>query len=298
MKECIDSILSQIYTKFELILVNDGSPDGSGDICDDNAGKDTRIRVIHQENQGVTRARANGVKIARGEFICFVDADDTIPPHSLSTLVEVVRDDIDIVLGKMENSPCPPRGEISRESFREMSAIWEAYHVGPCAKLYRRSLFTDDVFDISPLLKLGEDAIMNTRLAYRMTGKAYSTNAVVYHYRDNPESVTHVRRRNPEQDVMLQTYRLSAIPPADVERFLPLGLARNLINFWMTATCYVAKLPESVLEYHRYLLTIRKYADIRLGVYAGLLFYCTNSFWRALAIGARNICHSIMRKVK
>ena len=76
--ECIESILAQTYTNFRLILVDDGSPDNAGKICDEYAKKDSRITVIHQENAGVTRARARGVEEAEDcEFITVVDSDDT-----------------------------------------------------------------------------------------------------------------------------------------------------------------------------------------------------------------------------
>ena len=77
--ECIESILAQTYTNFRLILVDDGTPDNAGKICDEYAKKDYRITVIHQENAGVTRARARGVEEAEDcVYITFVDSDDTI----------------------------------------------------------------------------------------------------------------------------------------------------------------------------------------------------------------------------
>lgn len=76
LSQCIDSILGQTYSNFELLLIDDGSPDGSGKICDAYAVKDNRVRVFHQENQGVTRTREIGVEKARGKYIVWVDADD------------------------------------------------------------------------------------------------------------------------------------------------------------------------------------------------------------------------------
>ena len=76
VKQCVDSILSQSYTDFELILVDDGSPDNSGKICDDYAQKDCRVRVIHKQNGGAADSRNVGMKSAKGEYLCFLDADD------------------------------------------------------------------------------------------------------------------------------------------------------------------------------------------------------------------------------
>ena len=83
---CVDSILAQTFTDFELILVDDGSPDNCGAICDEYAAKDIRIRVIHQENQGQAAARNHAVAVTRGEWVCFVDSDDMIHPQMLEHL--------------------------------------------------------------------------------------------------------------------------------------------------------------------------------------------------------------------
>ena len=81
--QCIDSILAQTYTDFELILVDDGSPDNCGMICDEYAKQDDRIRVIHQENQGLSAARNAGIDIAKGECLTFIDSDDLWEPDKL-----------------------------------------------------------------------------------------------------------------------------------------------------------------------------------------------------------------------
>lgn len=78
IETCVNSILSQTYTKFEIILVNDGSTDKSGEICNQFALKDRRIKVIHQVNKGVSAARNSGIRVANGEYICFVDSDDKL----------------------------------------------------------------------------------------------------------------------------------------------------------------------------------------------------------------------------
>ena len=75
---CVDSILAQSYTDFELLLINDGSPDGCGAICDAYAAKDSRVRVFHKENGGVSSARNLGLDNAQGEWVTFIDSDDYI----------------------------------------------------------------------------------------------------------------------------------------------------------------------------------------------------------------------------
>lgn len=87
---CIDSILASTYRDFELILVDDGSPDNCGRICDEYAAKDSRIKVIHQENQWVSAARNAGLEVAIGEYISFVDSDDAIDPRMLEVLYDAI----------------------------------------------------------------------------------------------------------------------------------------------------------------------------------------------------------------
>lgn len=92
LPRCIDSILAQTFGDFELILIDDGSPDGCGRICDEYAQKDKRIVVIHQKNMGVSAARNAGLDIARGRYIGFVDSDDWIEPQMYEVMVDAIRE--------------------------------------------------------------------------------------------------------------------------------------------------------------------------------------------------------------
>lgn len=296
LQVCIDSILAQTFCDFELILVNDGSPDGCSTICDRAANQDSRIRAIHQENQGVTRARANGVAAARGEFITFVDSDDTLPPHALETLIAPADVDTDIVLGKVPGHNCPAKGELPLAEYRKMCVMMGSIHRGPYAKLFRRSLFDTHVFNLPRALRIGEDAVMNIRLAYRAKGKIYSTEEEVYLYRYNENSAFNTYTPEPEMEMMLQTHRLASIPPEDIPYYESCGLYENIICQWMTASCHTVKLPISVKPFHHYLLNIKKKANLRLGVYTGILFYCTNPLIRGVVIGLRNIVHKLIKK--
>ena len=90
IETCVDSVLNQTFTDFEIILVDDGSPDDSGKLCDQLSEKNNKIVVLHQKNQGQAAARNNGVKIARGEWLHFVDSDDLIHPQMLERLYNAV----------------------------------------------------------------------------------------------------------------------------------------------------------------------------------------------------------------
>ena len=90
LKKCIDSIICQTYTNMEIILVDDGSPDKCGQICDDYAGEDLRIRVIHQDNRGLSDARNTGIINSKGELLSFIDSDDWIEPYMIEKQVQAL----------------------------------------------------------------------------------------------------------------------------------------------------------------------------------------------------------------
>src|SRR5690554_7275643 len=100
LHKCIDSVLAQSYTNFELILVNDGSTDGSGKICDEYAEKDERVRVFHKDNGGVSSARNIGLKNSSGDYIIHADSDDLMLSGALESLYyEAKQSNSDIVIG-------------------------------------------------------------------------------------------------------------------------------------------------------------------------------------------------------
>ena len=93
IRQCLDSILAQTYTKWEAILVNDGSPDNSGKICNEYANKDNRFRVIHQQNGGVSVARQTGLDNVTGNYIIHCDPDDWIDPNMLEDLISKAKEE-------------------------------------------------------------------------------------------------------------------------------------------------------------------------------------------------------------
>lgn len=197
--ECIESILAQTYTNFRLILVDDSTPDNAGKICDEYAKKDSRITVIHQENAGVTRARARGVEEADDcEFITFVDSDDTLPKNCFKILHESMSKSTDIVVGNYTFGVMDGGTTIlSKEEYLSKlicmnvnlpQAMW--------GKLIRRGLFTENVFDIPQEIKIGEDTIANIRLAINSNKEIVFVNKCVYNYNIYDESSFHSFRNS------------------------------------------------------------------------------------------------------
>ena len=200
--ECIDSILAQTYTNFRLILVDDGTPDNAGKICDEYAKKDSRITVIHQENAGVTRARARGVEEAEDcEFITFVDSDDSLPQSALRDLISKTEDGVDIVAASRQDFILEEK-LINAFDYRKL-IISEIISCGPVAKLYKKGLFTKSTFNIDQRITAYEDLIMNIRLSNECNGFIRSTNKITYHYRNNPDSASHNFKDNETLELLL-----------------------------------------------------------------------------------------------
>lgn len=193
LHRCVDSLLAQTFTDFEVLLIDDGSPDRSGEICDDYARKDARVRVFHQTNGGVSVARQRGVENANGEWITFVDADDYLPQKSLQTMhLLVEKYDTDFVVGATLNDKRMKTigDELAIADYRKL-LIEEKITASPWAKLIRRVLFTPFVFDMPRQIVFGEDLLMNIRLAYQTNKNIAICKDYVYEYVQNQTSCMH-----------------------------------------------------------------------------------------------------------
>ena len=159
----IDSIVAQSVEDFELILVNDGSKDKSGEICDGYACKDSRIRVFHKENGGVSSARNLGLDNAKGEWIMFVDSDDILLPEALKNVQNAIREGYaDLYLFDYKENEKPvaiPFGSIATKSDFMSSILTYKIQTSPWAKVYRKNQISTLRFMFG--LKIGEDLLFN-----------------------------------------------------------------------------------------------------------------------------------------
>lgn len=193
--ECIQSILSQTFKDFELILVNDGSTDRSGAICDEHAEKDQRIRVIHKENGGQSSARNRGIDAAKGNYIGFIDSDDWIEPEMYEILyTRLVENDADISAcnmmqyekGETKHLYCHKTDDVSYDRDSAMDELYlnERLTFSPCNKLYKKALFEGIRFKEGYIL---EDMDFSYRMMHQ-AGKIYYTGQALYNYRYNEKS--------------------------------------------------------------------------------------------------------------
>ena len=217
LRRCLDSILSQVFADFEVIVINDGGNDNSWEICAEYEKKDGRIKIINQDNKGVSAARNVGIRNASGEFITFVDCDDWVEPTMLSKMLSIIDvKNVDIVfmnflyecgntkhIGYLDPYPLSkkdipsfPLAILLPEASNYYDHVKQDHDIlgGACGKLYRKSLLNDTIwFDES--LSVGEDCLFNLE-CFAKASDIFIDNTPVYHYTIHSDSANHKMRTN------------------------------------------------------------------------------------------------------
>jgi len=203
---CIDSILHQTFKDFELILVDDGSLDNSGKICDEYAKEDDRIKVIHKENGGLSDARNVGLDIAQGEYIAFVDSDDWIEKDMYSILYENIRKyNADISICKMRkifdstvDNNITTNNCIILNNEEAFDCLFnnKYYASHACDKLYKKSLFDGIRY---PVGKLYEDMFTTYRL-FEKANKVVFSDYIGYNYFQRKDGIVNSKFRPEKLD--------------------------------------------------------------------------------------------------
>lgn len=188
LPKCLDTIINQTYKNIEIILVDDGSTDDSGSICDEYAGKDERIKVIHKDNGGVSTARNCGLRVAQGKYIGFIDSDDTVDKEYIEVLVNSYSK------GNIELSLCnirdiyPDRISEKREVTTQLSGkFYDDYHKlinllrVPVVKLYRADVLKEYALFFREDVNSAEDQIFNFQY-YRFVKLYYYNDIALYNY--------------------------------------------------------------------------------------------------------------------
>lgn len=202
IERCIKSILDQSFREFELILVDDGSLDMSGKICDEYAKNDQRIKVIHKKNGGLSSARNEGIKVARGEYIGFVDSDDFINKDMYKILYRISKKyDADISVCDFEyisdnkevvGSICESKKNIviysNEEALNKLYSNENIKFIVAWNKLYKKHLFSSIYYDIN---KSHEDEFIIHKLFYN-ANKIVSCSESLYYYYENYKSIMRV----------------------------------------------------------------------------------------------------------
>lgn len=211
LKSCVASLFAQSFEDWEAILINDGSKDGSGQICDDYAQKDSRIRVIHQQNQGVSTARNCGIQYARGAYVMFLDADDQLDAQAFSELLPYMEKDFDVICWslKTDDVSSPQYFTMSEDltlafpgdtdtlfdmRLRTFSGWSQDGKKDQCmpyvvTKLIKRNLILENRLEFDALLKHGEDTLFSIQVVEKAASVA-SLNRFFYIQTMHPGSAT------------------------------------------------------------------------------------------------------------
>lgn len=194
LRRCVESVLSQSVDDMEVIIVDDGSEDGTAGICDEYDGK-KNIKIVHQKNAGLSEARNKGLDIAEGELITFVDSDDYLEAGTYKRLVEIMErhsqyDILEYSVVKEDGTRTLFSLSLPDREYTDMAEYWtvgRAYsHCYAWNKIYRKKLFENVRF---PRGKRFED-VYTLPLLLRNAGKVVTTHLGLYHYTYNTEGIT------------------------------------------------------------------------------------------------------------
>ena len=198
LRHCLDSVLSQTFTDYEVILVNDGSTDGSEKICNEYAIGDSRVKVVNKLNGGVSSARNLGIDIASGKFVCFVDADDVIPNSCFKVLVDFAKhDDCGAVAGRIGSKTLDSEKKHKQEQAKEINtwdefcrAVNKGFFCTAYAALFSRKILIDYGIRFNERIRYGEDSLFNIEY-FAVVKSAIILSSVVYYYFIHDESSSH-----------------------------------------------------------------------------------------------------------
>lgn len=249
LRNCLDSIINQTYTDLEIILIDDGSTDKSGAICDEYAQKDARIKVVHKENGGLSSARNVGLDVASGEYVTFIDSDDYIEFDTVSSVVDAIsKEHVEIVL--IREKQVNIKGETTKivgdkptntTFFKDkdflIDLVFDKQVNGACDKFYKREFIRDLRFEEGR--HHGEDMLFNVCYLDCVKNVGY-IDSIKYSYVANEGSVTHSSFNSHSEDNIYFKDKVYAIVKDKYPKYSNI-LARR---------CFVARLTLLRLIYN------------------------------------------------
>lgn len=252
IRQCIDSILAQTFTDFELILVDDGSPDNCGTICDEYALKDNRIRVIHQVNRGVSAARNAALKISVGKYVLFCDADDVVSPNWAAYLVEGVEQFPEAIVAcdcaRFHTDAELQDWDADEIAQYERSSYYQLYKSGLSGflwnKVFERERIENNYICFDESVSVAEDVLFNVKYIQKCKDIVFIP-FKLYYYRQIETSATGRYRPNMFAEQLLSfSSRLPLLTPEQTIDHSNMWLycfyqgmentfdKRNSISFW------------------------------------------------------------------
>lgn len=311
LPRCLDSIVGQTYKNLEIILIDDGSTDNSLEICQTYGAKDTRIKIIHQENKGVSAARNAGLDNAQGDFIMFVDPDDWLTLDACEKLLDTQQQtQTDVVMGNFyysrENSPNALAIEIKETSVLRIEktvalSLLFSCHCVVWAKLYRHSVLNNSRFNLE--YKLGEDVDFLFQTIEKTHTFSFSPLPIYYYYLHQGTAVW-----TPSISTRILTFKTWKKIALFCKKHLPKNLDKHILFTSISSAILLAitiLLYDTNNQFTSSLLEVRKYMFQHLGTVFGgpfrlsaksflLMFVCfpllTRFFCRT------SLVHSLLEK--
>ena len=241
---CVDSILAQTFPDFELLLIDDGSKDRSGEMCDEYAGKDERVRVFHKENGGVSVARNVGIENATGEYICFIDSDDWVEAEYFQVTNDNISD-FDIMFfgavwhyedgGQRSLSFCPVecKTNIGKEICHLLENDMGINYFGyTWNKVFRRDIIEKEKLQFVENLSLSEDEVFT--LAYCNKCKALKIiDKPLYHYYWKAQGLTHKQKKSYDWLILADSFQ--QLVSGITDKSLGEMYIRRIASFYLAA---------------------------------------------------------------
>lgn len=292
LSRCVDSILRQSFSDFELILVDDGSPDRCGEYCDAYEHKDSRVRVIHRENGGLSAARNSGIDVAQGQWITFIDSDDWIHPDYLRLIYDGVSSNgVKIAVGRYvqvsDDTQVDDSAVAAKAVLVEPEELWVSSRTNATvawAKLYHRSLFDTVRF---PVGKYHEDEYVTYKLLFGCQQVAF-VDAPIYRYYYNNASISRLNylKRLPDIQEAFSSHEafFQGSPWTQAYRLEVEKYAESFSNaIWLLKKCEdqesKAKTKElraqlkDYLRQHKGMIPFEQRKDIYIAAYPGHEFF-------------------------
>lgn len=189
IKNCINSVLCQTYTDYEIIAVNDGSTDNTLQILQDFAKCNKKIHIIDKKNGGVSNAKNTALEFVKGEYVTFLDSDDTLPPDALETLINLMQEDVDFASGNYNKvkfctkpNNLPPAEFNNYEEAKSKMLKFDGYMWWQAGRLYKSSIIKENNLMFDTTMTFGEDHLFNLLYAQHTTKKIVFTDKTVYNY--------------------------------------------------------------------------------------------------------------------
>ena len=291
---CIESLLSQTLKDFEVIIIDDGSPDRCGKICDEYALKDSRFNVIHQKNAGVANARKRGIATACGEYSIHVDPDDWVAPNYLLFLYEAaVNNKADVVICDFISI-----NNASEQTYRKqnidcissssvfLDLLLDKGNVGLCNKLIRHSLYFEYNIKHNTNLTTGEDFYILSQLFLQCLKVAYVPKALYYYDYSNVNSLT---KKVSEQQLKSQIFIIDYIDNHYKDKYFQEGILfrKMKLKRWMWNSCYFSKVEtiEAYKDINPFFLNDR----LRFGLRSDISYGLNNHYYLGRFLQKLNI---------